>query len=79
MFACKYRFKGDHDSEGGAIKNGNKTNVISGENGTTPWEFYKGALGRYTLTEVDTEKKSQNINAIHTREIFYVTYDKDEF
>ena len=73
VFACKHRFKGVHDSEGGVIKQGNKANVTRGEAGATPFEFYEGAVKEYTLTDEGTEGKS-----IRSRDMFFVTYDKEE-
>lgn len=81
IFASKYRFKGQHDAEGGRIKANNKRNVMRGEAGTTPFQFYKGAEKYSSMTEEYTRKRNPNgygMNKIRTSKMFFVTYNKDE-
>lgn len=78
-FACKYCFKGRHDSEGGVLKTGNAYNVMRNESGTTPWELYLGGVKNHTLTEKDTEKSPNLVSNINTRGFRFVVYNQEHF
>ena len=76
--ACKRRFKGKHDAEGGVIKQGNEKNVQRGEAGATLFEFYE-ASGKYsTLTEKQIEARACKEMKISSREILFVSYTEQE-
>jgi hypothetical protein len=78
-YACKFNFKGRHDSEGGVLKTGNTYNVMRNESGTTPWELYLGGVKNHTLTENDTEKSNNSVSNINTRDFSFVVYSEEQF
>ena len=76
LFACVYRFKGPHDSDGGEIKRKIRESVRRGDEGTTAFHFFESSKERSSFRKnVDDVKK----NHLSERIVNYVVYSKEEY